>query len=124
MRTLLIVWLLALTLDAADSPTRIVNDGHGDYLYIPAGPFEMGDNFGDGEPRERPVHVVNLDAYFIGKFEVTNGEWRKFRDDPATVIRNSGRVAGSCRRSRSPTGHKLRTMGPLFRATTAIRCLA
>ena len=42
----------------------------------------MGDNFGDGEPRERPVHVVELDAFYIGKYEVTNGEWRKFRDDP------------------------------------------
>ena len=42
----------------------------------------MGDNFGDGEARERPVHTVELDAFYIGKFEVTNGEFRKFRDDP------------------------------------------
>ena len=42
----------------------------------------MGDNFGDGESRERPVHTVELDAYYIGKYEVTNAEWKKFRDDP------------------------------------------
>lgn len=59
-----------------------VNDGHGDYVYVPAGAFKMGDNFGDGEARERPVHVVELDAFYIGKYEMTNGEWRKFRDDP------------------------------------------
>ncbi len=59
-----------------------VNDGYGDYVYVPAGPFQMGDNFGDGEPRERPVHTVDLDAFYIGKYEITNGEWRKFRDDP------------------------------------------
>ena len=41
----------------------------------------MGDNFGDGDPRERPVHVVELDAFFIAKYEMTNGEWKKFRDD-------------------------------------------
>ena len=35
----------------------VVNDGHGDYVYVPAGAFKMGDNFGDGESRERPVHV-------------------------------------------------------------------
>ena len=46
------------------------------------GRFRMGDNFGDGESRERPVHVVDLDAFYIGKYEVTNGDWRKFRDDP------------------------------------------
>ena len=60
----------------------VVNDGHGDYLVVPAGSFRMGDNTGDGDPRERPVHVVDLDAYYIGKFEVTNAEWRRFRDDP------------------------------------------
>jgi formylglycine-generating enzyme required for sulfatase activity len=59
-----------------------VNDGHGDYVYVPAGAFKMGDNFGDGEARERPVHTVELDAFYIGKYEVTNGEWKKFRDDP------------------------------------------
>ena len=42
----------------------------------------MGDHAGDGEARERPVHVVELDAYYIAKFEMTNREWKKFRDDP------------------------------------------
>jgi sulfatase modifying factor 1 len=60
----------------------MVNDGHGDYVYVPAGAFKMGDNFGDGLPRERPVHVVELDAFYIAKYEMTNGEWKKFRDDP------------------------------------------
>jgi formylglycine-generating enzyme required for sulfatase activity len=59
----------------------VVNDGHGDYVYVPAGAFRMGDNFGDGDPRERPVHVVELDAFYIAKYEMTNGEWKKFRDD-------------------------------------------
>lgn len=61
---------------------KVVNDGYGDFLLVPAGAFQMGDNFGDGESRERPVHTVDLDAFYIGKFEVTNGDWRKFRDDP------------------------------------------
>src|SRR5579871_3498814 len=64
---------------AANGP---VSDGYGDYVYVPAGPFRMGDNFGDGDSRERPVHVVELDAFYIAKFEMTNGEWKKFRDDP------------------------------------------
>jgi formylglycine-generating enzyme required for sulfatase activity len=61
---------------------RAVNDGYLDLVYVPAGQFRMGDNFGDGESRERPVHIVDLDAFYIGKYEVTNGDWRKFRDDP------------------------------------------
>src|SRR6185295_2418821 len=71
--------LSVLLLAAATLPP--VNDGYGDMVYVPAGAFRMGDNFGDGEPRERPVHMVELDAFYIGKLEMTNGEWKKFRDD-------------------------------------------
>jgi formylglycine-generating enzyme required for sulfatase activity len=42
----------------------------------------MGDNNGDGEARERPVHTVEIDAFYIGKHEVTNAEWKKFLNDP------------------------------------------
>jgi formylglycine-generating enzyme required for sulfatase activity len=57
-----------------------VNDGYGDYVFVPAGAFKMGDD--SALAREKPVHVVNLGAYYISKFEVTNREWKKFRDDP------------------------------------------
>ncbi len=59
-----------------------INDGYGDYVYVPAGAFKMGDASKEGLPREKPAHVVDLDAYYIAKFEVTNREWKKFRDDP------------------------------------------
>ena len=79
MRTL--AALLALvSLQAATPPQA--DDGYGELVLVPAGAFRMGDNTGEGESRERPVHVVELDAYYIGKYEVTNGQWRKFRDDP------------------------------------------
>ena len=74
------------------------------YVYVPAGAFKMGDNFGDGEPRERPVHTVELDAFYIGKYEMTNGEWKKFRDDPGYDDPKFWPAAGSCRRTRFPTG--------------------
>jgi formylglycine-generating enzyme required for sulfatase activity len=67
---------------AAGSAPPVVNDGFGDFVYVPAGQFRMGDNFGEGDARERPVHVVDLDAYYMAKYEVTNGQWKRFRDDP------------------------------------------
>jgi formylglycine-generating enzyme len=70
--------LLAAT-NGAQPP---VNDGYGDFVYVSAGVFKMGDNFGDGLSRERPVHAVELDAFYIAKYETTNGQWRRFRDDP------------------------------------------
>jgi sulfatase modifying factor 1 len=72
----------AAVLFAASAGSNVVNDGHGDYVYVRAGAFRMGDTFGDGESRERPAHMVDLDAFYIAKFEMTNGEWKKFRDDP------------------------------------------
>jgi formylglycine-generating enzyme required for sulfatase activity len=77
-----IACVVAIDLSALSAPPATVNDGYGDYVYVPAGAFRMGDNFGDGESRERPVHVVDLDAFYIGKLEMTNSEWKKFRDDP------------------------------------------
>ena len=47
----------------------------GDMVYVPAGSFAMGDPWDEGDTIERPVHVVTLSAYEIGKYEVTNQEY-------------------------------------------------
>jgi formylglycine-generating enzyme required for sulfatase activity len=80
-RLLLLATFAAASLPAASLPA-VVNESHGDFVLVPAGAFKMGDNFGDGLPRERPVHTVEVDAFYIAKYETTNGEWKKFRDDP------------------------------------------
>jgi len=43
---------------------------------IPAGEFQMGSN--DGESREKPVHTVYLDGFYIDVYEVTVGQYKKF----------------------------------------------
>lgn len=59
--------------------------------YIPEGEFLMGSN--DGARDEWPAHKVNLDGYYIDKYEVSNAQYRKFCDDtkrpyPQTFWRN------------------------------------
>jgi formylglycine-generating enzyme required for sulfatase activity len=52
---------------------------HGDgivMVYIPVGEFTMGSN--DGEDDEKPAHKVYLDAYWMGKTEVTVKQYMKF----------------------------------------------
>jgi formylglycine-generating enzyme required for sulfatase activity len=61
---------------------KAIDDGYGEHVVVPSGSFRMGDNAGDGESRERPVHVVELDTFYIARFEVTNAQWARFRDDP------------------------------------------
>ena len=43
---------------------------------VPAGCFQMGDTFGDGQSDERPAHEVCVDAFQIGRYEVTQGKWQ------------------------------------------------
>ena len=52
----------------------------GEMVYIPAGGFLMGNNGQEGysDPNELPQHSVNLSGYYIGKYEVTRGEYRQF----------------------------------------------
>ncbi|GAB4314327.1 MAG: hypothetical protein Kow0059_06030 [Candidatus Sumerlaeia bacterium] len=45
-------------------------------VFVPAGPFLMGSP--DGPDNERPIHQVTLDAFWIGRFEVTAGQYAVF----------------------------------------------
>jgi len=44
---------------------------------IPAGSFEMGDNFAEGEDWELPVHKVYISEFYMDRYEVTNGKYRE-----------------------------------------------
>ncbi|MEI6914278.1 MAG: SUMF1/EgtB/PvdO family nonheme iron enzyme, partial [Armatimonadota bacterium] len=50
--------------------------------YVPAGSFAMGNNGSEGYSKstELPQHQVTLSAYWIGKYEITRGQFRKFID--------------------------------------------
>ena len=47
-------------------------------VWIPGGTFTMGSNYGHSD--ERPVHRVELDAFFIDKYEVTVERYAKCVD--------------------------------------------
>lgn len=49
-------------------------------VYLPGGTFKMGDLQGKGFEDERPVHEVTLDAFAMGRYPVTVGEFRRFVD--------------------------------------------
>jgi len=44
-------------------------------VLIPAGEFQMGDTRNEGESRERPVHVVYVDDFYMERYEVTNQQY-------------------------------------------------
>jgi len=44
-------------------------------VLVKGGCFQMGDTFGEGGDDEKPVHEVCVDDFYIGKYEVMQGEW-------------------------------------------------
>ncbi len=48
------------------------------FVTIPAGTFQMGDSFNEGEANEKPVHTVTLSTFQISKYEITNAQYAWF----------------------------------------------
>ena len=47
-----------------------------EFVFVKGGCYLMGDIFGIGSDNERPVHEVCVDDFYIGKYEVTQGQWK------------------------------------------------
>ena len=41
----------------------------------------MGDHFGESTAKERPVHRVELDAFYMDTYEVTVGQFKRFVEE-------------------------------------------
>lgn len=65
-------------------------DGPIDMVLVKGGCFKMGDVFGDGNDDEKPVHEVCVDDYFIGKYEVTQGQWKSVMPANQSYFRDCG----------------------------------
>lgn len=50
-----------------------------EFVFVPGSCFLMGSTTGNSN--ERPVHEVCVSDFFIGKYEVTQGQWRKIMDN-------------------------------------------
>jgi formylglycine-generating enzyme len=47
-------------------------------VFVQGSTFEMGDEVGDLNSECRPVHLVDLSDFYIGKYEVTQLEWKQY----------------------------------------------
>jgi len=59
-------------------------------VFVQGGCFEMGDTFGDGGIDEKPAHQVCLDDFYLGKFEVTQGQWEAVMGENPSKIKRGG----------------------------------
>lgn len=84
----------------------VVSNMPNDMAAIPGGTFEMGDHAGVGQSDEQPVHSVTLDAFFMGKYEVSNIKFVGFLNNTTVTVLGSDvyQVGGSGQRIGSLSG--------------------
>jgi len=64
-----------------DEPDDMITGKDGARIaLIPAGEFQMGDHFNEGERNELPVHTVYVDAFYMDIHEVTHAQYQKFME--------------------------------------------
>lgn len=86
-----LVCLFALTIAHADPrPDNWHEPLTGmEFVRVPGACYPMGDTFGGGDHNELPVHEVCLKDIWIGKFEVTQGQWQALMEWNPSVYAQS-----------------------------------
>jgi len=83
--TIAVIFFCAVSSYAGDTGAKNLMakkiEGGMEVVSVKGGCFRMGNIFGDDRADERPVHKVCVDDFKIGKYEVTNGQYRKFKPD-------------------------------------------
>ncbi len=98
---LLCLALSAVALSAAEPQGLTLDLGDGvrmDLVLVPAGEFQMGSPEAEKERQEAetPVHTVRIGkAFYMGKCEVTNAQFRAFRPDHQEQYRAPDLQAGA-----------------------------
>lgn len=79
MKTLFVILFAWTTLISAGEPEKALPHPPEGMVYVPAGSFIMGSEYGD--PDERPQHIATTGAFFIDKYEVSCAEYSQFDPD-------------------------------------------
>lgn len=59
-----------------------------EFVFVKGGCYMMGDSIGDGYEGERPVHEVCVHGFWMGKYEVTQGQWERVMGNNPSYFRN------------------------------------
>jgi sulfatase modifying factor 1 len=73
---------------AGDGPNFIDAATGMEFVFVKGGCFQMGDTFGDGIYCEKPVHEVCVNDFYMGKYEVTQGQWKKVMGNDQSEFRD------------------------------------
>ncbi|MFZ2419419.1 MAG: formylglycine-generating enzyme family protein [Smithellaceae bacterium] len=60
------------------------------FAFVKGGCYQMGDTFGDGGKDEKPVHDVCVSDFYMGKHEVTQGQWKRIMGNNPSSFSSCG----------------------------------
>ncbi|WP_282783770.1 formylglycine-generating enzyme family protein [Phaeodactylibacter xiamenensis] len=69
--------------DSPDPSLRAVANIESSMAYIVGGIFSMGDE--NREENRSPIHLVSLNSFYIGRFEITIGEFNQFVEETGYI---------------------------------------
>ncbi len=80
------IWEEVLSIPEQDDipehdPTALSTSIPDNMVLIPAGEFQMGSNHVEAAEREKPEHIVYVDAFCIDKYPVTNAQYMRFIEE-------------------------------------------
>jgi formylglycine-generating enzyme len=61
-----------------------------EFVLVKGGCFKMGDISGDGQADEKPVHEVCVEDFYIGKYPVTQGQWKAIMEENPSRFKECG----------------------------------
>lgn len=73
------------TLDLTLSRYEVPKSLRDQWSHIPAGPAVIGDVIGLGRDEERPARIEHVDAFLIGRYEVSNQQYADFLNDQERI---------------------------------------
>ena len=61
-------------------------------VYVKGGCYQMGDTSGEGGAEEKPVHEVCVRDFYMGKYEVTQGQWISIMENNPSTFKDPGGI--------------------------------
>ncbi|MDP3259083.1 MAG: formylglycine-generating enzyme family protein [Thermodesulfovibrionales bacterium] len=86
--TIFFILLFTVPSFSAEKPTDSATGM--EFVSVKGGCYQMGDTFGDGGSDEKLVHEVYVDDFYIGKYEVTQGQWKAIMGNNPSYFNNCG----------------------------------
>lgn len=61
------------------------------FVKVEGGCCQMGNSYGDGDADEGPVHEICVDGFYMGQYEVTQGEYQKIMGQNPSKYKNGSK---------------------------------